>query len=1133
MMAPDPEPVPPEPSGGATARAPPPSPTVPSLMARIRPMIVRIPPFVWALVVYLAYSALLFRAGFSGGGAPSLPQGTNALNFWLPHWWQLHHGGEVWLFPFTDWGQPLQAYTGPTLVTALATVVAPTALTRGLEFAAWAGSGLSMYALVRWLRGSWLGALLAGFYYVSVVQVGELFEGHVPLMITFAFAPVFLATVALLVRTPRFRWALAGAVELYLMTSIGDLGGLYLVLFFVVLMAVYLIVRRLLVRRYSWKELTRMAAGALAFVVLMLPWIGPYALGDRPQYTTSITVTTVPFSGVTGENTLYSWLGYIQDNSYIHYAYHQSLFSYQGSHTLILYAVVPAIALLFVFLSWSFDRLAFYLSGILAVAFSSGNLTPWLNPFDRWVWTHVPFFNDIPEVYRWTYWTVLVYGVLLGLAITTVETGVGYRRPHPRRWIARHLRRRSPIAPPSWAPPAARRWRLPRPEALPKRALLTLTVAGVVLATVDQTWIVDARPPGLFQFPAGYWAGFEYIAGHPVQGEVLTIPYGVIYERTPWGGVSESAAYLGPYVTGADTVIFEAGTPASLALDNVLEGAFGGGASRNVVKLLPGLNVQYVVATDYTNWSYAGAVQGNPRAGYYALANQSGLAPAMYVGGDQSVYPVPGFYGNLSFSPKYAVYFGGSATVDAILDAPWYPANGLPLIDGSTLGTGASEYIDHAALVVLASHLIESEGPLLELAHAAGVPVAVLDTAGDLPADDGVIQPDPWNASGGVSWTFPGPVGAIGLPSIVGNLSEAGYTSAQVSGEVACAPSGDVTIPGSGPNRTIAVGPAIAAESPLPITSAGYARASETNLAPGYPGAVDAVMANGSVALNWTFLPFSPNYQYVALSDRSLAGAAGLAVTFAGDVEEPPVVRLVHNGSVFLTLDGYQSLVPMSGKPSPWLFALPGGASPTVTGMRSSLANLDSIEIGFTQGTPLHALTIDDVSVVDAPSVPMQSIGLGTFPLSVNASYNISVQAPCRVGELAALAGSSGPLDLNDSVTTFRGPMADPADVHVSSNTSGWGVYELAQTYDPLWEMDAGGAAAYHAKANVGLNAWLVDATPGASVHVWFQGQVWADQWDVIGTVASAAGALVIAVAIVVRIRARRRARSNPPEARS
>jgi hypothetical protein len=1100
------------------------------LAGRVRPLLGRVPPFVWALIVYLAYSSFVFRDGLTGGGAPNLPVGTNSLNFWLLDWWQVHHGNGVWLFPFTDWGQPLQGYTGPTVVTVLAPLVSPNALTRGLEFLAWTGSGLSMYALVRWLHGSWLGGLFAGFYYVSVAEVGELFEGHVPLLITFAIAPVFLATVALLVRTPRFRWALAVAVELYLMATIGDLGGLYFVLFFGVLMVAYLLLRRFLVRRYTWKELARIAVGAIAFVVLMLPWIGPYLLGDRPQYTTSITTTTITFTGVSGQNLFYSWLGFIQENSYIHYAYHQSLFSYQGSHTLALYAVVPGLVLLFLFVSWSYDRLLFYLSGILAVLFSGGNLYPWLSPFNRWFWTHIPFFNDIPAVLRWTYWTVFVYAVLLGLAITTIETGVGYRRPHPRRWIARHLRRRSSLAPPAWTSPPARRWRLPRPESLPKRPLLALALIGVVVATVDQTWLIDARPPGFFQFPAGYWSGFEYIAGHPVQGEILTIPYGVIYERTPWGGVSESAAYMAPYLTGADTVIFEAGTPPSLALDTLLAGAFGGGASRNVMKLLPGLNVQYVVATNYTNWSYASPVEGSARLGYAALANQSGLSPALYVGGDQSVYPVPGFYGNLSFSPKYAVYFGNSALIDAVLDAAWYPSNGLPLIDGTTIGAGASEYIDHASLVIIAPSQIAPEEPLLATAHAAGVPVVVVATASALSSVGGGLTEDPWNASGGVSVGFSGPTGSVGLPESVGNLSMAGYSSAEVSGEIACAPSGDLTVPGSGPNRTFAVGPPISAETPLPITSAGYASASESNLATGYPGAVQAVTVNGSAALNWTFLPFSPNYQYVALADHSLAGAAGLAVTFDGAVDEPPVARLIHNGKPILTLNGYQSLVPISGRPSPWFLALPGGASPAVTGMRSALADLDSIEIGFAGASPLHAVTIANVSVIDAPSVPMRSIDLGSFPLAVNASYNVTVQAPCRVGELAAIAGANGPLDLNDPLTSFRGPLADTSDLRVTSNASGWGVYVLAQTYDPLWEIDAGASPAYHATANVGLNAWLVDAVPGTSVHVWFQGQLWADQWDAIGAAASAAGAFLAAVAIFVRFRGRRRGRAVPPK---
>lgn len=1093
----------------------------------------KVPPWTYALLVYVASAAVVFRDGI-GSGADSFPQGTNALDSFQIYWWVGHHPDETWLFPFTDWGQPLSSYTGPTVTYPAMILLSPGTVVRGLEAAAWVGSGLSMYWLVRGLEGSAIAAIVAGFYYENVVQTPQLFEGHIPIMVALAVGPAFFLCLGRFLLRPTLPWGAGAVAFLYLLVTLGDLGTLYEILFFALPLAAYLLVRGLIQRRYTLRQLGTIAGAATALVVLVLPWLYPYALGDRPQYTTTITSPLVSFSAVTGQNLGYSFLGYDQENSFIHYTYHQLFFSFDGRATLWVYLAVPLLVLGYVVVAGNWHRLVLYLSGVLTLLFSGGRLYPWLSPLNRWFWTTVPFFNTNPALIEWTKWTVFVYAVLLGLSLTAIErwaTGA-LRRPSRPWWqsLAAGLRwLRNRWAPPSAPPSPSRRWRLPSPSPTTQRGLVVAVIGVVAASTVVQTSLVDTRPPGFFQFPSGYTAGFSYIADRPVTGEILTVPFGTIYERTPWGGLSESSLYMGPYFTGADTALFEAGTAPSLAIDDMLEGALQDGTTRNLTKLLPGLNVQYVLSTDYPDWKYANAVAGNPQLGYAALANQSGLPPPSFQGGYQSVFAVADPAGNLSFWPEYVVYYGAGATLPAILDSSWYPGLGLPLVDANSLGTNAPSYLAHAAAVVIPVNLLTAEARVLNETSAAGVPVVVLGSGGDFLEVGGTAVPHPWNGSGGIDTYFPGSAGEVGLPSTLSMLYRAGYRSASLSTQIACAPEGDVTLAEAGPNATERVGPSITSTEALPWSSPGYVTANATNAGPGYPGNVSLGSENGTPALEWSFQPDSSDFQYLALPTHNLSGSAGLAVQLAGDFAGPLEAQLVINGSV-TDLPGYESLVPIGGISPSWFFSFPEGVSPTMNGPLDHLGNVTEVRIGLPTPVWQDHLTVTGISLFTAPTSGFGTLALGNLTLGENVSYRLHLDAPCSVNLVTAIAAPSGSLALTPVASHYPKALPDAADLSVSSTASGWGLFVLAQTYSPLWSATVAGGIALHAVADVGLNAWLADPSAGATVHVWYEGDVWEGQAIEITAGLAGAGAIALAVVLVAR-RRRRRASAAGPEA--
>ena len=347
-----------------------------SPMTRARSFILHLPPIAWAAVVFLFWSALVFRDGVLLG--PNwYPQGTNALDTYAIWWFLGRFPLGMWLSPFTDWGQPLPIFTGPTFLTPLIILVPPGTLIRLVEASSWFVSALSAYVVVRSFGGRFAPSIIGGLYYSSSVEVAQFFEGHVPAMVSLAIAPLFYLAIWRFGRNPNLKWAVASATLLYLMASIGDLGILYFTLFFGGLLGLYVIVRRNTKRLYDLREVLTVLFGGLLTIVLFIPWLLPYLLGARPEYTTGITVRFVPFSETAGQPLVTSFMGIETETSFVSYLHHVNTYSIAGTSgnggiLLLLMLVISLMVLTTTLVFGSFDRLALYGAGLLSMVFSTG-----------------------------------------------------------------------------------------------------------------------------------------------------------------------------------------------------------------------------------------------------------------------------------------------------------------------------------------------------------------------------------------------------------------------------------------------------------------------------------------------------------------------------------------------------------------------------------------------------------------------------------------------------------------------------------------------------------------------------------------------------------------------------------------
>lgn len=685
--------------------------------------VIREHPFIVAILLYGLITAIVFRDGVilpSG----SYPQGTNALNMYSILWFQGKFPWSTWLYPYTDWGQPYPGVTGPTLLTLAASFVDPASLTRLIEMLSFFGSGIFCYVALRHLHASGVPSLVAGAYYSLAAESAQLFEGHVPIMVSLCIAPIFLLGLWTISSRPSFRWCAITALLLYMLASIGDIGVLYMLILFGVPLFLLGAVQRNLDRIYTLREVGFIVAGAALFVVLMLPWIVPFVLGARPEYTTGITVGIVPFSSVFGSSGVNALLGIQTENSFILFTY--GFYNYgiipttTFSHSLILPVLLslPLALGAYVVLWGSRPRVALLCAALLAAVIATGNKVWPLSSINMILYSWIPYFNYNPTLARWSVVTDLAYALLIGLALTDLEKGLqrGILEALHKSRLSYLLRVGTTQSGRS-SPPARYR------KATGSRWVYVGAIAIVVAVAVSQNALTLRDPPGTFQYPSQYTAGIEFLSQQGLSGGVMSIPFAETYERTPWGGVSLPASLFSFTRTGSNLVAFEAGTPYSLALDYFIGDGMTYNISGKMLKFLGATNVEYILATKYPNWSYASSSLYNPISSYYELFNQSNIGAPVYEGGYQEVFRVPVISGNVSFDPTYFVYLLNQGELYSVLNSSWYFGPEDALIDGSSVGTNLPLFIRHAAAVIVPPSPPLNAEAAIQLANRYGVPV--------------------------------------------------------------------------------------------------------------------------------------------------------------------------------------------------------------------------------------------------------------------------------------------------------------------------------------------------------------------------------------------------------------------------
>ena len=1076
--------------------------------------------FFLAAALYLVVVLVVFRLQVVA--APGqFPQGVNALNeFLLFNFWK-RYPLNAWHYPFYDWGIAYPGYTGPNVLDAGVFTMSPATLVRVVELGSLWASGLTAYVLCRNLGAHPLGAGVAGFYYLLQGETPQFFEGHVAFVISVALAPIFLLAVYRFGATLSLRWGLVLVVALYLLASIGDLGALFFLLFFSTPLLAYSVVQHRTYRGIGRSQAFAITCSVALFLALMAPWWLPYLLGARPQYTTSITVTVVPFAHLRGEPIGYSFAGISWENSFTHYALGQVTFALDYQLLAPLYFVTPVLIAVYAFVKRTVGRLLLYGSAVLSILITTGPLYWGVSSLNGFFWAYVPFFDYIPAPASWLLIAVVAYTIFLGWLISDVLA------------IATHRPRVGPSgspAPAESAPtagesattgsgrsePVARRYRWHAASRRRAAMIVVVLLAGFVLVSValedEETF---TTPPHLFEFPAAYVEGYEYVGAQPSTGGLMTVPFGAVYERTPWGGVSGSTQIISGSYTNSNTVVFEAGSPYSLAMDEFINHALQDGTTTNLTKFLQGTNVEFVAATDYPNWAQSSSAFGSPEQQYGHLTQQDGLGTPVFSAGYQTVYRLPDPVGNLSFHPTYYVYFGNDSLVNEVTDQPFYDGT-QPLVNASEIDSASlPEVVEHASAIIVNPTTLASL-PSSEHAVVSEFHVPVISLAGALDVVGNQTPPvaAPWNASNALAIQPPSNETPVVYALNQSLLFSEGAANASGSVRASC-PSGALLTLIDGPHEypLTYVNPSTTF-APVNLTNRSVVVAGIDNQGRyPYNGSVNVAYANGQPYLLWNVTPNNTTAQFLQFAIHDLTGVSGLTLTFSNQPSLPtdPLMRVYFAGT-FVNISGYRSAGTPGSNGTSYSFQFSYATGPGVPQLATSLGNITEFWVEFGQTGSASHLNVTDLAYLRSVSgSPYENLRTPTLLPSQSNSLEIVTTPECSLDTVQVTAGELPAFP--PGFVSYRSSQANPLAWEATSNVSGWGLLLEAQTFFPLWQLLVSGTpTGVHVAADMGLNAWIVNLTAGASLLVRYLGQ----EYEMVGIVIEGVGVPLVAAAILI-----------------
>ena len=359
-------------------------------------------------VIFLAITLVIIRMDF---GTSGLPKGTNILDSYLSFYSVKGVGIFPW-DPLTDWGQPTPGFTGPTLIFPFIEILPLSVLIRALEFIMIFLSGF--LTCVAFLKSGFklVSSLLASTYYLLMTETSQFFDGHLGLMITFALFPMFVYLLYRLVRRPSFMYSILVALLLYLIFSLGDMGGFYMVILGSIPPFLYLLVNRIRERKYERSEWALLLYAPVIFIFFSLTWLIPYLFGIHPEYTTTIITHISSFRNTDGILPQFSFSGFISDISYTLFYLRHGNYSIFPDSLYPVYLSLPILLGYYAVKERRIKLIFILLYSLFFAVIATGPIIPVVSSFNYLIYNFVPLFDYIPAVFRWDYFTVLGYTYL-------------------------------------------------------------------------------------------------------------------------------------------------------------------------------------------------------------------------------------------------------------------------------------------------------------------------------------------------------------------------------------------------------------------------------------------------------------------------------------------------------------------------------------------------------------------------------------------------------------------------------------------------------------------------------------------------------------------------------------------------
>ena len=108
-------------------------------------------------------------------------------------------------------------------------ILPATPFIRSFEFISFVLAGMTMYFVSNKFARNELAAILSGLFYMIVVETSQYFEGHVPLMLSFAIFPFTFLEIYNIIKIPNIKNAIILASTFYILFDTGDLGAFYMI----------------------------------------------------------------------------------------------------------------------------------------------------------------------------------------------------------------------------------------------------------------------------------------------------------------------------------------------------------------------------------------------------------------------------------------------------------------------------------------------------------------------------------------------------------------------------------------------------------------------------------------------------------------------------------------------------------------------------------------------------------------------------------------------------------------------------------------------------------------------------------------------------------------------------------------